>query len=102
MAVWKKDIEDSDHLIWRRLFPLLQGQGHRRYPNCVKRCGDSRTMVALSGVAMLAIPQRRGSLLPLLARLRLQGVGPTSDLWQGRLDVPLVEDARQVRGVRPD
>jgi hypothetical protein len=51
---------------------------------------------------MLATPQRRGSLLPLLARLRLQGVGPTSDLWQGRLDIPLVEDARQVRGVRPD
>ena len=29
MAVWEKDIEDSDHLIWRRLFPLLQGQGNR-------------------------------------------------------------------------
>ena len=47
-------------------------------------------------------PQLWGSLLPLLARLRLQSVGPAGDLRQGGVDVPLVEGARQVRGVSPD
>jgi hypothetical protein len=46
-------------------------------------------------------PQLRSNLLPLLARLRLQGIGPASDLRQGSLDVSLIEDSRQVRCVRP-
>ena len=52
-------------------------------------------------VRTLTISSGGDGLLPLLARLRLQGVGPASNLRQGRLDVSLVEGARQVRGVRP-
>src|SRR5207245_8022730 len=70
---------------------------------CFSRSPDvARARTVIRGEAMMDTPQPRDSLLPLLARLRLQGVGPASDLRQGGINVTLVEGTRQVRCVSPD